>query len=497
LLTLEKTLDTLKRFDIDETDIAMWEAALGLSVPSDDYGRKQYSPHHVNLFKNIKKHMTLGRSLEQIKDLIQLPPASEARPTQGIAPRIGRTLPGVVGTPAASSNRYASPPLTPNLTANSIDATTPLSTNQPAPSASISTQAVQTSTQSLNIARTIPAASDASMSQLLDRLISEKEQLQHKITETEKLNSHLYNANTMFHGKVKQLNEEIATLQDKIAELRKVNKEDNHLRVMEIKDRLQKQLIEAEKNLSERNIQVATLKQSVQSKEHEVTALKDLLAEKDAVHQQLIETRATAQYKDQEILSLKASLTECQTELRQAEAIQQAIKAERDQAQQQITQLQGVVQQTKDEIAQTQATADAQQKSAGQEHERLEFQIKALQRQIKNMTTDFQPSQFCGTWVESSTLLEIAYDNFGINIEPQRTRQFKINEPPTNVFGCTAAIQTQYEYESNALWRRNEMMLLTHMQGDTLQGLLICEFVLDGVPVARAQYRVTCQRHGT
>jgi hypothetical protein len=495
LLTLEKTLDTLKRFDIDETDIAMWEAALGLSVPSDDYGRKQYSPHHVNLFKNIKKHMTLGRSLEQIKDLIQLPPASEARPTQGTSPRIGRTIPGVVGAPATNTNRYASPPVAPNLTANSIDTATPVATDQPAPSAS--TQMASVNTNSLNIARTIPAASDASMSQLLDRLISEKEQLQHKITETEKLNSHLYNANTMFHGKVKQLNEEIAALQDKIAELRKVNKEDNHLRVMEIKDRLQKQLIETEKNLNERNIQVATLKHAVQSKDHEVTALKDLLAEKDAVHQQLIETRATAQYKDQEILSLKASMTELQTELRQAEAAQQAIKFERDQTQQQISQLQESIQQAKGKIAEAQATADEQQKSAAQEHERLEFQIKALQRQIKNMTTDFQPSQFCGTWIESSTLLEIAYDNFGINIEPQRTRQFKINEPPTNVFGCTAAIQTQYEYESNALWHRNEMMLLTHMQGDTLQGLLISEFVLDGVPVARAQYRVTCQRHGT
>mgnify|MGYP006196549911 CR=1 FL=1 len=85
MYTVDTVLESLQRYEIDEADIAQWEKALGLNIPKNEYGRKQYSPHHVNLFKNIKKHLTLGRTLDEIRSLIKLPPIEDSHPRQQAA----------------------------------------------------------------------------------------------------------------------------------------------------------------------------------------------------------------------------------------------------------------------------------------------------------------------------------------------------------------------------------------------------------------------------
>ena len=129
---------------------------------------------------------------------------------------------------------------------------------------------------------------------------------------------------------------------------------------------------------------------------------------------------------------------------------------------------------------------------------------EAMMRELLQ-TTDYNrvyrlkqkhPGRFIGNWMETGELLEVEYDNFGINIENERARLFRISEPPERVFVNSAVIHTSYQYETNKLWRRNETLLVTMVDNDTLEGELISEYVLDGVPVAKAAYKVTCRRQG-
>ena len=74
----ETAIDALRRFDIEEHDLRNWERELGLDIPVNIDGEKEYSPHHVNLFKNVKKHLTLGKTLDDIRKLVALPPLEES-----------------------------------------------------------------------------------------------------------------------------------------------------------------------------------------------------------------------------------------------------------------------------------------------------------------------------------------------------------------------------------------------------------------------------------
>jgi hypothetical protein len=96
--------------------------------------------------------------------------------------------------------------------------------------------------------------------------------------------------------------------------------------------------------------------------------------------------------------------------------------------------------------------------------------------------------------METGSLVEVVYDNFGINIEPERVRLFRISDMPTRLYGNTAIINTSYQYETNNLWKRDESLIVSYIDEQTLAGELIAEYILDGVPVAKAIYRVTCRR---
>ena len=353
MYTVETALESLKKYDIVESDLNAWEKALNLDIPVDEYGRKQYSPHHINLFKNVKKHIALGRTLNEIRQIINLPPLVDSKPqaTSSSAPDSASKSPAMSSASAAQAkvlqkSPYASVPKRPAIKNGSGNGA-------------------------------------ASVVALVQRLTREKDQLYKKLLETEKLNSHLYSANSLFHKKMKAMAAQINNLRENL-------KENENFKLLDDKAKLHRQLLTAEK---------------------------------------------LAQYKNEEL-------------------------------QQQI-----------------------------QKNEQLHQEIQRLENRIQAMTSGFDVQRFCGDWMETGHLVEVLYDNFGINIESERVRLFRISEQPTRVYGNTAIITTSYQYETNNLWRRNETLTVSYIDEETLDGELVAEYVLDGVPVAKALYRVSCRRN--
>lgn len=359
LYTVDTALESLRKYDISETDLIAWEKALNLEIPVDEYGRKQYSPHHINLFKNVKKHIALGRTIQEIRQIINLPPLVDSKP---------QAIPSQA-LPKKESAR-PSGELTQNI---SPDLPAEAKVLQKSPYASMPKRPTL---------KESPGGGAANVVALVQRLTREKDQLYKKLLETEKLNSHLYSANSLFQKKVKSMTTQINDLRENL-------KENENFKLLDDKAKLHRQLLTAEK---------------------------------------------LAQYKNEEL-------------------------------QQQI-----------------------------QQNEQLRQEIQRLEQRIQALTSGFDSQRFLGDWMETGHLVEVLYDNFGINIESERVRLFRISEQPTRIYGSTAIITTSYQYETNSLWRRNEMLTVSYLDEETLDGELVAEYVLDGVPVAKALYRVSCRR---
>jgi DNA-binding transcriptional MerR regulator len=369
VFTVETTLDALRKFDIDALTLADWEAQLGLNIPTDAHGEKLYSPHHINLFKNVRKHLALGRSLTQIREMITLPPQADAKVS---AEEVSATAP-------AKGVETAEPPVQEKMTVEPA-AAQPERANEVATSSPPLSKPYATHPRQIN---------QNGVVHLVEKLMEEKDQLQKRLVETEKLNSHLYNANAMFHRKVKDMNEVKEQLEARIQDLNSQLEDHGSFRFLDEKARIQKQLLDMEK---------ALLNQS-----------------------------ANVENRDQEVRRLHQTIADLQTQVQRS---QQAIDAR----------------------------------------------------------------AFKADWMEHAALSEILYDNFGINFEPDRVRLFRIAEAPLRTFGNTAVITTRYDYETNPLWKRIETLTVAYIRSDLLEGELATEFILDGVPVAKAIYKVRCER---
>jgi DNA-binding transcriptional MerR regulator len=427
LYTVDTALDFLKKYDITEADLTAWEKALNLELPTDESGQKLYSPHHINLFKNIKKHLALGRTIDEISRIITLPPLVKSQPqathTLPFQTEIRQAQarieePALVGASISTSAEEGKAVTRPENT--SYSSTRDLSAQRE--SQPMNTQARQrvntqkTSNQTSGAPLEASSATSAQQSvsdkspyastpkranvrpplngqqplsegganvvQLVQRLTQEKDQLYKKLLETEKLNSHLYSANSLFHKKANEMSR-------LINQLKEDRNENERFKLLDDKSRLHKQLLDAER--------------LTQQKQEEV------------------------QERDRTIASLQQN-------------------------------------------------------------------IEQYKEKVDSLTAGFNPDKFCGDWIETANLQEITYDNFGINIESERVRLFRISQRPSRCYGSLAVINTLYQYESNALWKREETLTVNYAGQDTLEGELTAEYILDGVPVAKAIYRVTCRR---
>jgi DNA-binding transcriptional MerR regulator len=441
LYTVDTALESLKKYDIRESDLLAWERELDLEIVVDEYGRKQYSPHHINLFKNIKKHIALGRTISEIKQIINLPPLKQSRPQ--MKPNASRPTPPISRSQVARESqqpiisptqqpvmppqpqlqpqqqiqqpaqpmmqqqqiphaRQAQPQMTrpqaqqpvmsrpqaPNAAALSEMSMPPArqaNAQDPAMAIGMEQNAYAAAAKRPSTARQAAApvnAGAANVVNLVQRLTREKDQLYKKLLETEKLNSHLYSANNLFHKKVREMAQQIV-------DLRESADENEKFKLMDDKARLHKQLLEAEKLALQRQ---------------------------DELQNQRLDNERT--------LNL----------------------------------------------------------------------VQKLQEKIHAMSTAFEPDKFRGDWMENAQLVEVIYDNFGINIDSERVRLFRISEIPARLYGRMSVINTSYQYETNALWKRDESLLVSYIDEHTLEGELTAEYILDGVPVAKALYRVTCRR---
>lgn len=406
MYTVDTALDSLKKYDIRESDLLVWEKALDLDIPVDEYGRKQYSPHHINLFKNIKKHLALGRTIDEIREIINLPPLMQSRPQ--VKPTPGKGQPQAMASRPQTQKPQQTAPIVQSAspmaagTPQNIPAQTPqpqqVMPTQPKaamaqPVAAIQQPQTAPEKSAYASAPKRPAVRPASAGNtnqgaanvinLVQRLTREKDQLYKKLLETEKLNSHLYSANSLFHKKVREMSQHIRQLRDNMDENEKFK----------------------------------------------------LLDDKARLHKQLIDAERLAQQKQEEM----------QLQL--------------------------------------------------QKNELLKEELQQQERKIQALTPAFDPAKFRGDWVETGKLVEVIYDNFGINIEPERVRVFRISDIPTRLYGAMAIINTSYQYETNNLWKRDETLTVSYLDEQTLDGELTAEYVLDGVPVAKALYRITCKRN--
>jgi DNA-binding transcriptional MerR regulator len=429
LYTLDTALDALKKYNIDENTLATWEFELSLDIPVDAYGRKQYSPHHVNLFKNIKKHIALGRTIAEIRAIVSLPPIETSKPVfksgSGVTSvsSYGEVKKQIVRQSTISEQAEQSSavpeesgialspciPLTPDLveqpgnlmTTRHEDSTDLVATSSSSRLVDTTTLAASADKLPKSTYASVPSAKPAlnyavpatessvsteskgaNVIHLVQRLNDEKDQLYKKLIETEKLNSHLYSANNLYNKKVREM-----TAQMK--QLKETYNENEKFQLMDDKAKLHKQLIDAEK---------------------------------------------LSQYKQEEILNQKL------------------------------------------------------------QNEALKQDINTLNNRLSLLQKPFEAHRFCGDWMENGALVEIVYDNFGINIEPERTRLFRIAEPPERLYGQNACIHTVYQYESNPLWKRHETLVMAYLDEKFLKGEVTVEYILDGVPVAKALYQMTCTR---
>lgn len=348
-------LEQLVAFQITPDLLNEWCTQLRLTIPVDaTTNQYQLSSAHLNLFKNIQKHLALGKSIEDIQKLVAIP----------------------VDVPPADQPVKKAP-----------IAAVP---NKPT--------AVVTTPEPLKLSAYRDAQQpNTSLTDLLERTLKEKDDLQGRLMETEKLNSHLYNANNLYHRKVRQLTEQLDNSEQA---------ENRQFKLMDDKSKLQAQLLESEKN--------------VQQLRH------------------------------------------------QLDEVQQHNNQQRHQFESTIESLQRQVRYLQKELGNTADTVTGKLSTGG--------------------------DVFVGSWTETATLLEVRYDNYGMELDAERVRSFQISMPPQQRIGAMAVLSTRYAYENNTSWHRQETLTLTPNGLDMLEGVLEMTFWLNDKPMAGALYKVVSQR---
>ncbi len=213
----------MEKFHVSATEVEDWQQQLGIALPLDPgTGQRLYTQHHINLFKNIKKHLTLGRRFDDIKALVTVP-------DEPISPMVPTPSPTSLATIASGQKSAA------------------VSTPE-----SIKLHSLSRYGQGATGLGTEEAST---LTTLLERTLSEKDELQTRLMETEKLNSHLYNANNLYHRKVRQLSDQVGS-----ADVQ----EQRQFKLMDDKAKLQAQVLEAEKNCVELRQQLQQLENAHQ-----------------------------------------------------------------------------------------------------------------------------------------------------------------------------------------------------------------------------------------
>lgn len=463
MITQERALETLERFDIDEEQLAEWEAELSLEIAVDKFGNKLYSPLHINLFKNIKKHIALGRSLSEIKRMIVLPSKEKCsvqadctiiqdipEPQEREIEEQDTSLPDTaMGDGSLDFMDSVQDKFFASTTAiyPFWDEASPAETERNTLEIEQEeTNAAQTETQTQEIKRSLVRRSP-----LKERLLKELQPFSSEerpkqevdLLGKECLPDNPASSLKTAPGRVARGNfKRFASPPTSITPSSLVMQPGSNAglvmlidRLMQEKDELRMELVHSEK-------QNAHLFQANGMFQRRV---KELVEEVENLQAQI------QMNENLKLIDIKSRLQKqlIEAEQRQAEAEKRLLK--------------------------------------------LNSKLQQLQA---SLASKISPNVLVGNWLEEADQLEVAFDNFGINIESRRNRMFKITQPPERFFGHTAIIETTYDYQSNTLWKRSETLVLTIIHENRLEGELMIEYTLDGTPVAKANYRVRCYRNG-
>lgn len=503
MYTVDTTLESLKKYDITETDLMDWEKSLGLDIAVDAYGRKQYSPHHINLFKNVKKHLALGRTLNEIRQIIVLPPLLQSRPqvkasNEQISTAPEKNLPhssqvqNLVDESALSPSQSVHVPMT--VSSSEV----------------INASAIPSEKPAFDPIIALAASSSASVSpahRVQDFISELKEPANRSLPDTPSI-SELDKANIPALDKspyasapkiptVQHQPESVPTNQTasihpaaNISQVSQVNPAQNA-------NPIPKKLVEPSVSPAPSSTSVPNPIPSHPSMQapgnkgasEALHLVQRLSQEKDQLYKKLLETEKLNShlYSANSLFHKKTNEMSRQiNQLRENLNENERFKLLDDKAR--------LHKQLLDAERNTHSKQEEIQARI-QENSALKDELQHYKHRVQMLSAAFDADKFRGDWMEAGRLVDVLYDNFGINIESERVRLFRISDTPNRRYGRMAIIHTNYQYETNNLWRRDETLAVAYSDEDTLEGELTAEYILDGVPVAKALYRITCRRH--
>ncbi|MCS6265948.1 MAG: MerR family transcriptional regulator [Vampirovibrio sp.] len=475
--------ETLEKYDIAPNQLNEWEVALGLSIPTSPQGEKVYSSQHLNLFKNVKKHLTLGRNLKQIKQLIQLPASNHSVAVQIEPPAIV-----VQEAPVEIEETYQSHPMTEE---NIVPKVAPISTNfknawgnspsytkdklvflelielpEEAQAAEPTLQTLPPVAEQPTVAPATPLRTAfAASAEALVEVSTVDQQITTDLTKLPSIPSNpttnTLTTSTLSMDAPIQLTAQEAppsaimasqnnTVGGAILPIPNGSTALNNATTMQIVERLmgekeanQRKLIEAEKL----NSHLYNVNNLFNKKVKELTQMV-----------QQLKTVANEQ-QNMKLMEEKAVLQ------------RQLLDVERNKLEQQ------------------RAFSQEQQKAS-----LLARQLENVQQQWQELTTGFNPKRFVGHWQETLLLKQKVFDTFGLNVEPQRNQHRVFEIAPTRVAGNAGFFSFEFKYPDNTVWKRLEQLSLVSISPDELVGEVSVDYVLDGVIVCRAIYQASLQR---
>jgi hypothetical protein len=452
VITRDNAIQELRRFSISEEEISTWVHAFGLTLDSDANGNTLFSSRQLDFFRNIKKQIALGKTLAEIKNSTVLPATpvkSFATPTV-TAPTIDFSeLPERIHR--AENKTEAEPPITESdefldflqhPADQSLDAL--LSNAQPLERIERSTVSISWPDEEADL------LDEADLTIELPQVIEEQSQEEREA---------ILAAYRLEEAKTQTLEEEVSN---------------------SLPQAVGSNVIPARFEQSKRyGTQTLSARKSQQSGPNAglVTLIDRLISEKDDLQTRLdwISKQNSHLYQANQIFKLRIKELELDTTQASFQLDQNKVIDDKSQLQKQVI--------------------DAELKLVEQERQMLQLQQKISELNLA-LANRVSPEKFVGHWTEEAKLSRIVFDDYGINIDETRSRAFKISTLPERCFGHTAILETQYNYQNNPLWKRQETMVLNLVNENTLQGELTLEYVLDNVTVGKALYHIRCVRNG-
>jgi DNA-binding transcriptional MerR regulator len=558
-MTSSTIQDTLAKYDIHPQQLRDWEDALGMNIPTDAQGNKLYTRQHLNLFKNIKKHIALGRSLAHIKQIISLPPAQESQPVErnvkqawGHAPSLQK-----VKTPVA---QVAATTVTNPLPLHA-DAVLPLSLESEALLESFkeSAETVMHPVEATPILEQVDSPETPNRLDLEATLQAElRADVQNEFPE---ITSDPFevspDADVPSPEIIVEAHASIQALEDVLSEpisieatpaqepvvsveeapIQSPNQSDtvihasladaiksspspqhvsewsftpaimspqalvesikaNAVNATPVFETVEAPVIPKQNSIVEKRSTEASPTQYLsaplavlhEKQEHSLQIVDRLLTEKDALQTRLVEAEKLNShlYNVNNLFNKKVKeLTTLIKKMKHTYNENDLMKLMDDKAKLQRQLLDA----EKDKL-----DAQRQAERAKDDQKYAQAAQKYLADELKSQRQGFAGSRFLGDWRESLKLREIQYDTFGLNVEEERSQHRLIDSVPTRIVGNVAFVTTRYAYPDNTLWQRLETLTIVYMEENKAQGELQVDYILDGIPVCRAIYTANLER---